>query len=65
MTHEEAIEEADRLYNMMKNRKATDPWHKAVNGRISDLFSYVICSNCRDKDPGPWEVPPIPEGVEP
>ena len=63
MTHEEAAAEAGRLYSMMKNRKATDPWHKAVNGRISDLFSYVVCSN--GKDPGPWKMPPIPEGVEP
>ena len=63
MTHEEAAKEAGMLYSMMKNRKATDAWHKAVNGRISDLFSYVVCSN--GKDPGPWKIPPVPEGVEP
>jgi len=63
MTHDEALEEAVRLEKIMKNKKATDAWHKAVNGRLSDLFSYVVCSN--GKDPGPWEMPPIPEGVEP
>lgn len=63
MTHNEAIQEAVRLEKMMKNKNATDAWHKEVNNRLGALFCYVVCSN--GKDPGPWEVPPIPEGVEP
>ena len=63
MTKDEARKEAAKLYNMMKNRKATDKWHRAINGRISALFDWAVCSN--GKDPGPWEMPSIPEGVEP
>lgn len=65
MTHEEALEERAKISTIVKNWKALDPWHVSVIGRYNDLGSYVFCTNCRDKDPGPWEMPPIPEGVEP
>ena len=40
-----------------------DVWHEAVRDRHDALFNYAFCVN--GKDPGPWEMPPIPEGVEP
>ena len=65
MTHEEAYKEFLSHYDIVKNWRAKDPWHDAVRERHDALFDYVFCANCRDKDPGPWEIPPIPEGVEP
>ena len=65
MTKEEAIEEIGQLHKVVKNWRARDPWHDAVRDRYDALFDYAICANCRDKDPGPWEMPPVPEGVEP
>ena len=65
MTHEEALQERREIRKVVKHWKAKDPWHDAVRDRYDDLFDYVFCDNCRDKDPGPWEMPPIPEGVEP
>lgn len=63
MTKEEALEEVGRLHKLVKNWKAKDAWHDAVRDRNFALFCWVVCSN--GKDPGPWEMPPIPEGVEP
>ena len=65
MTRKEAIEEMIKLRKAVKNWRAKDAWHAAVYDRYNDLFAYALCVNCRDKDPGPWEMPPIPEGVEP
>ena len=65
MTREEAMEERAKLYDVVKNWRARDPWHDAVRDRNDALFDYIFCANCRDKDPGPWEMPPVPEGVEP
>ncbi len=65
MTRKEAIEEMIRIRKVAKNWKARDAWHVAMRERHSNLFDYAFCMNCRDKDPGPWEMPPIPEGVEP
>ena len=65
MTKEEALVEWIELGHKVKNWRARDPWHDAVRNRNDALFDYAICANCRDKDPGPWEMPPIPEGVEP
>ncbi len=65
MTQDEAFEEFQSHYKVVKNWRARDPWHDAVRARHDALFDYVFCANCRDKDPGPWEMPPIPEGVEP
>ena len=65
MTREEALEEFLNLGDFVKNWKAKDPWHDAVRDRNDALFAYVYCANCRDKDPGPWEMPPIPEGIVP
>ena len=65
MTKDEAIEEIARLHDVVKNWRAKDAWHKTVYARNSALVCYVLCANCRDKDPGSWEMPPIPEGVEP
>lgn len=63
MTKQEAMEEDARLSAKITNWYADDDWHLAVYERIEDLTDYWLCSN--DKDPGPWEMPPIPEGVEP
>ncbi len=65
MTHKEALEEREKIRQVVKNWRAKDSWHKAVYDRYNDLFDSVCCANCMDKDPGPWEMPPIPEGVEP
>ena len=63
MTKEEAIKEIGRLHEIVKNWRADDPWHDAIYERNFALFCWAVCSN--GKDPGPWEMPPIPEGVEP
>lgn len=65
MTHEEALQERRKIRKIVKNWKAKDAWHDAVRDRYDDLFDYVFCANCRDRDPGPWEMPSVPEGVEP
>lgn len=65
MTHEEALEEREKIRKIVKNWRAKDAWHDAVRDRYDDLFDYVCCANKMDKDPGPWEMPPVPEGVEP
>lgn len=63
MTKQEAIEEIGKLHKIVRNWRAKDPWHEAVRNRNDDLFDWAVCVN--GKDPGPWEMPPIPEGVEP
>ena len=63
MTKEEASEELSRLHKIVKNWRAKDAWHDAVRDRNDNLFDYVFC--CNGKDPGLWEMPPVPEGVEP
>ena len=63
MTKEEASEELSRLHKIVKNWRAKDAWHDAVRDRNDNRFDYVFC--CNGKDPGPWEMPPVPEGVEP
>ena len=63
MTHKDAMEERGKIRQVVKNWRAKDPWHDAVRDRHDALFDYVFCSN--GKDPGPWEMPPVPEGVEP
>lgn len=63
MTKEQASDEYDRLHDMVKNWRAKDPWHDAVRDRNDALISYMLC--CNGKDPGSWEMPPVPEGVEP
>ena len=63
MTKDEAFEEFQSHYDIVKNWRADDPWHEAVRDRHDALFNYAFCVN--GKDPGPWEMPPIPEGVEP
>ena len=63
MTKQEAMEEDARLSAKITNWYAADDWHLAVYERIEDLTDYWLCSN--GKDPGPWEVPPIPDGVVP
>ena len=63
MTKDEAFEEYESHYDIVKNWRAKDAWHDAVRDRHDALFDYVYCVN--GKDPGPWEMPPIPEGVEP
>lgn len=65
MTHEEALKERSEIRKVVKNWRARDPWHDAVRDRYDALFDYAICANCWDKDPGPWEMPPVPEGIEP
>ena len=65
MTHEEALEERSKIRKVVKNWRARDPWHDAVRDRYDALFDNAICANCREKDRGPWEMPPVPEGVEP
>jgi hypothetical protein len=63
MTKHEALLERREIRKIVKNWRAKDPWHLAVYDRYEDLFDWAICVN--GKDPGPWEMPPIPEGVEP
>ena len=63
MTKQEAMEEDARLSAKITNWYADDDWHLAVYERLEDLTDYWLCS--KGKDPGPWEMPPIPEGVEP
>ena len=63
MTPEEALEEREKIRQVVKNWRAKDAWHEAVRDRYDALFNWAICSS--GKDPGPWEMPPIPEGVEP
>ncbi|MGN0852061.1 MAG: hypothetical protein ACI4Q3_01645 [Kiritimatiellia bacterium] len=63
MTKDEAFEEFQSHYKIVKNWRAKDAWHDAVRDRHDALFDYVYCVN--GKDPGPWEMPPVPEGVEP
>ena len=63
MTKQEAIEEIGKLHKIVKNWRAEDPWHEAMRDRNDALFDWAVCVN--GKDPGPWEMPPIPEGVEP
>ena len=63
MTKDEAAEEWKRLDDIVKNWRADDPWHEAMRDRNDALCNYVLCVN--GKDPGPWEMPPVPEGVEP
>ena len=63
MTKDEATQEYHRLHDIVKDWRAKDAWHEAMRDRNDDLISYILCVN--GKDPGPWEMPPIPEGVEP
>ncbi|MGN0832595.1 MAG: hypothetical protein ACI4RD_02955 [Kiritimatiellia bacterium] len=63
MTKDEAFEEFLELSRKVKNWRAKDAWHDAVRDRNDALFDYAYCVN--GKDPGPWEMPPVPEGVEP
>ena len=69
MTKQEALEEYHRLHAIVKNWRAKDAWHEAVYDRCDILFDFVFASNYREfyhnDDPGPWEMPPIPEGIEP
>lgn len=62
MTKMEAILEHAKIHNMIKDWRANDKWHKAMYARQSALQSYWFGHG---KDPGPWEIPPVPEGVEP
>ena len=63
MTKHEALLERREIRKIVKNWRAKDAWHDAVRDRYEALFDWAICVN--GKDPGPWEMPPIPEGVEP
>ncbi len=63
MTREAAKKEYLRLHEIVKNWRAKDAWHEAVRDRNDELVDYLFCTN--GKEPGPWEMPPIPEGVEP
>ena len=63
MTKQEAMEEDARLGAKITNWYADDDWHLAVYERLENLLDYWMCKN--GKDPGPWEMPPIPEGVVP
>ena len=63
MTHKDAMEEREKIRQVVKNWRAKDAWHEAVYDRYNALFDWAICVN--GKDPGPWEMPPIPEGIEP
>jgi len=63
MTKDEAMVERGEICKVVKNWRAKDPWHEAMRDRNDALIDYIFCSN--GKDPGPWEMPPIPEGVEP
>lgn len=62
MTKMEAIYEQAKIHDMIKDWCAGDEWHKAMYARMSKLQSYWFGHG---KDPGPWEMPPVPEGVEP
>ena len=63
MTKQEAMTEYAELWAKVTNWYADDDWHLAVYERLEDLTDYWLCKN--GKDPGPWEMPPVPEGVEP
>ena len=63
MTKQKAMAESTELEAKVTNWYADDDWHLAVYERIEDLTDYWLCKN--GKDPGPWEMPPVPEGVEP
>ena len=63
MTKREAMVEEANLRAKVTNWYADDDWHLAVYERLEDLVDYWLCRN--GKDPGPWEMPPVPEGVEP
>ena len=63
MTKHEAMIEEAKLRAKVTHWYADDDWHLAVYERLEDLVDYWLCKN--GKDPGPWEMPPIPEGVEP
>lgn len=63
MTKREAFEELKALNRAVKDWGAKDPWHDAARDRLDALFDYAFCVN--GGDPGPWEMPPVPEGVEP
>jgi hypothetical protein len=63
MTHKEALEEREKIRQVVKNWRAKDAWHEAMRDRNDALCDYVLCVN--GKDPGLWEMPPVPEGVEP
>ena len=65
MTRKEAIVEMIKIQKAVRNWRAKDAWHEAMRERNDALFNYAFCVNCRGKDPGPWEMPPVPEGVEP
>ena len=65
MTKEEAEKEIFSLHDLVKNWRAKDPWHDAIRDRNDALVDYCLCANCQNDDPGPWEMPPVPEGVEP
>ena len=63
MTKREALVEEANLRAKVTNWYADDDWHLAVYERLEDLVDYWLCRN--GKDPGPWEMPPVPDGVEP
>ena len=63
MTKTEAKKEFLGLHKIVKNWRAKDAWHDAVRDRNDALVDYMFCVN--GKDPGPWEMPPVPDGVEP
>ena len=63
MTRKEAIVEMIKVQKAVRNWRAKDAWHEAMRDRNDALCDYVLCVN--GKDPGPWEIPPVPEGVEP
>ena len=63
MTKQEAMTEYAELWAKVTNWYADDDGHLAVYERLEDLTDYWLCKN--GKDPGPWEMPPVPEGVEP
>ena len=63
MTKDEAMVEREEIRKVVKNWLAKDAWHEAVYDRYNALFDWMCCVN--GKDPGPWEMPPIPEGVDP
>ena len=41
MTKDEAFEEFQSHYDIVKNWRADDPWHEAVRDRHDALFNYV------------------------
>jgi len=63
VTKQEAFDEWIKIGHAVKNWRAKDPWHEAMRNRNDALCDYVLCKN--GKDPGSWEIPPVPEGVEP